>query len=350
MSGKLRCSGARGAGELMATMTKKTEPAKIQTSGVEKDCRCEKQGDALLTRRLRGFLLRRGASLVGFGDVSRMQGAPEIQRPERYLPEAQSMISIALHINEGSCDHVAQAEVASWRSYQIFTLGIVNPSLDRLALEAATFLEDRGHLAYPFPANMPHDIHPTPEYPGGPGDISHPHVAVACGLGELGWHAMLLTPQFGTRQKLTTILTTARLLTDPLMDQGELCDPEACGFQCARACPTGAIPRKKGKETTLELNMAGTHIEYGKLVGWRCRWGCSGMLKRVGGNINIPMPAQEPNEVELLKYKARMDPWQLREQTKCYAGLVAYCGKCLCVCPVKRGKHPFKKRAADEGK
>jgi len=44
------------------------------------------------------------------------------------------------------------------------------------------------------------------------------------------------------------------------------------------------------------------------------------------------------------EYKAQMDPWQLREHTKSYAGLVPYCGKCLGICPVKRGKHPFKKR------
>lgn len=301
-------------------------------------------GDEKLTRRLRKFLLQHGASLVGFGDVSRMDGAPAIQCPERYLPNARSMVSIALHINEGCCEHVARKDVASWRSFQIFTLGIVNPSLDRLALDASTFLEDRGFIAYPFPANSPHTIRPTPEYPGGPGDISHKHVAVACGLGELGWHSMLLTPQFGTRQKLTTLLTTAPLVADPIMDQGTLCNPEACGFQCAKVCPTAAIPKVRTEETKLDVRMNDTLIEYGKLIGWRCRWGCSGMLKSTGGYKNIPMPDEEPAEDELLKYKAQMDPWQLREHTKSYAGLVPYCGKCLCVCPVKQGLHPFEKR------
>ncbi len=304
------------------------------------------RGDAELTRKLRHFLLRRGASLVGFGDVSRMKGAPEIQRPERYLPEAKTMISIALHVNEGCCDHVARKKVASWHSFQIFTLGIVNPSLDRLSFEASSFLEDRGHIAYPFPANSPHIIRPTHEYPGGPGDISHKHVAVACGLGELGWHTMLLTPEFGTRQKITTLLTTAALVPDPVRPQGALCDPEECGYQCAHACPTAAIPEAKTEEDTLEVQMDGTRLAYGKLIGWRCRWGCSGMLKSTGGYKNIPLPRDEPTEEELLQYKARMDPWQLREHTKSYAGLVPYCGKCLCVCPVKQGKRPFEKGAA----
>ena len=301
-------------------------------------------GNAELTGELRKFLLGRGASLVGFGDVSRMEGAPEIQRPERYLANAKSMISIALHINEGCCDHVAQKKVASWHSYQIFTLGIINPSLDRLAFEASTFLEDRGHTAYPFPANSPHLLRPSREYPGGPGDISHKHVAVACGLGELGWHTMVLTPEFGTRQKLTTVLTTAPLAPDAIMAQGDLCDPRACGYQCARVCPTAAIPKAGTDETTVKASMDGVLLRYGKLVGWRCRWGCSGMIKATGGYKSIPIPKEEPTEDELLGYKAQMDPWQLREHSKSYAGLVPYCGKCLGVCPVKQGKHPFKKR------
>ena len=298
--------------------------------------------DPDLTQALRNLLLRRGASLVGFGDVTRLEGGPEIQQPRRYLPDAKTLISIAIHINEGCCDHVAQKEVVTWHSFQIFTLGIVNPSLDRLALEASTFLEDRGYIAYPFPANSPHDIRPTPEYPGGPGDISHKHAAVACGLGELGWHTMLLTPQFGTRQKLTTILTTAPLAPDPMGKQGMLCKPELCGFQCAEACPTHAIPKKKTEKKTTRIRMNGAQLEYGKLVGWRCRWGCSGMLTSTGGYRNIPIPKEEPTEDELLKYKAQMDPWQLRENSKSYAGLVPYCGKCLCVCPVKRGEQPFR--------
>ena len=68
--------------------------------------------------------------------------------------------------------------------------------------------------------------------------------------------------------------------------------------------------------------MNGTRLAYGKLVGWRCRWGCSGMLKATGGYKTIPIPKEEPTEDELLEYKAQMDPWQLREHSKSYAGLV----------------------------
>lgn len=302
--------------------------------------------DKQLTEELRAQFKKEGASLVGFANIERYNGAPKNQHPRRYLPDTRSLISIAIHINEGVCEHVAQKNVATWHSFQIYTLGIVNPLLDRLALTAAMYLEDRGYLAYPFPANSPHDIRPTREYPGGPGDISHKHVAVACGVGELGWHTMLLTPEFGTRQKLVSVITTAPLAADPMLKPGSLCDAETCGYLCAKSCPTAAIPKKKIPEVTVGLTMDGHRMEYSKLIGWRCRWGCSGMLKNTGGYKNIPMPKEEPLEEELLKYKAQMDPWQLREQTKTYAGLVPYCGKCLCVCPVKRGRRPFTRPTA----
>ena len=49
-----------------------------------------------LTQDLRAYLLQQGADLVGFGSVNRIEGAPEIMRPQRYLPDAVSMISIGL--------------------------------------------------------------------------------------------------------------------------------------------------------------------------------------------------------------------------------------------------------------
>lgn len=49
----------------------------------------------------------------------------------------------------------------------------------------------------------------------------------------------------------------------------------------------------------------------------------SGMLKSTGGYKNIPMPREEPTDEELLVYKAQVDRWQLREETKSYIGASA---------------------------
>ncbi len=292
-------------------------------------------GDGRLNDQLRDYLLTLGADLVGFGSVQHLEGAPEIMQPRRYLPDAQSMITIALHINEASCDlierSVQDGELpASYHSYQLFTLAIVNPQLDTIAFQGAKFLESQGYRAYPFPANMPHITKPSEEYPGGPGDISHKHVAVACGLGQIGWHNLLITPQFGTRQKLTTIITNAPLEPDPLCEE-QLCD--RC-LQCASACPTAAIPVDPEAKTAITIREK--PAEYAKIVGWRCRWGCSGMLQSAGGYTDISMPDEEPSAEELLRYKAQMDPWQVRLKATS-GGLLPYCGRCLCACPAGRG-------------
>ncbi len=290
-----------------------------------------------MTENLRAYLLQQGADLVGFGSVNRIEGAPEIMRPQRYLPDAVSMISIGLHINEASCDLIARSvqddqTPPSYHSFQMFTLSIINSQLDKLAYLGAKFLEHQGYRAYPFPANMPHIQIPTKEYPGGPGDVSHKHIAVACGLGDIGWHNLVITPQYGTRQKLTTIITNAPLISDPMLKE-KLCNPKACGFQCALACPTDAIPKDINKKVSVKVD--GKVVEYAKIVGWRCRWGCSGMLKRTGGYKDIPMPEKEPTGEELLKYKGQIDPWQ--ERVKVYAGLLPYCGRCLSTCPYSKG-------------
>ena len=164
-----------------------------------------KTSPAQLTEDLRTFLNKEGADLVSFGAVNRLDGAPEEMRPQRYLPDARPMIDIGLRVNEAVCDLIARharndTNPSSYHSYQLYTLVMINHELDRLAYLGAKYLEDRGYRAYPFPANVPHLLKPSKEYPGGPGDVSHKHIAVACGLGQLGWHSMLITPQFKTRQ------------------------------------------------------------------------------------------------------------------------------------------------------
>ena len=110
-----------------------------------------------LSEEFRDYLLAQGADLVGFGSVQHMEGAPEIMQPQRYLPDARSMIAIGLHINEASCDLIERsvhdgALPASYHSYQMFTLAIVNPQLDTIAFQGARFLGKLGYRAYPFPA------------------------------------------------------------------------------------------------------------------------------------------------------------------------------------------------------
>jgi epoxyqueuosine reductase QueG len=67
--------------------------------------------------------------------------------------------------------------------------------------------------------------------------FSHRHAAVLAGLGTFGMNNMILTREFGPRVRLGTILTSADIEPDPVME-GDLC------IQCSRCishCPAQAL-------------------------------------------------------------------------------------------------------------
>ena len=79
------------------------------------------------------------------------------------------------------------------------------------------------------------------------------YAAVACGLGEIGLNGLLLTPEFGSRQRFHMILTDAEIDPSPLFD-GHICD--VCG-KCAQSCPLGAI----NTENTVEVDICGKKMQ-----------------------------------------------------------------------------------------
>jgi ferredoxin len=79
--------------------------------------------------------------------------------------------------------------------------------------------------------------------------------AFLCGLGEIGWSKMLLTPQFGPRQRVGIIITEAELEPDPIIEPGTLCN--RC-MACVRDCPGGAIPANKA----VKVNLADHDVEW----------------------------------------------------------------------------------------
>lgn len=71
-----------------------------------------------------------------------------------------------------------------------------------------------------------------------------PLVARDAGLGEIGRHGLLLTPEFGGRQRIGVVTTDLELIPDQVvsMNISDFCDH--CG-RCIRTCPGKAIPAEK---------------------------------------------------------------------------------------------------------
>lgn len=174
---------------------------------------------------------QQGVDLVGVAPVARLAGAPAGHRPTDLMPTARSVIVMAKRLLREALTN--QSRLTFYlpqieRSFQV---------LDRAALEVALFLEDQGGRALPVPADSPYTEWDA-ERMHGAGELSHKHAAVAAGLGIMGKNTLLVTPQYGNRVHLVSVITDLAIEPDPLCEK-QLC-LEGCR-RCIEACPAKAI-------------------------------------------------------------------------------------------------------------
>ena len=183
-----------------------------------------------LKNKMKKFALSKGADLVGIASVSRFDGAPDGHKPEDILPDAKTVIVLAKRIPNG----VVMDGPAT--SYHNMMTTLYN-QLDLIAHEMAIYIEQQGGVAIPVPSDDPYyDWNPDKVH--GRGDLSHKHAAQAAGLGKLGKNSLLITPEFGNRVQLVSVVTNLNLEPDPLVED-ELC-PSKC-IICIESCPVKAI-------------------------------------------------------------------------------------------------------------
>ena len=80
-----------------------------------------------------------------------------------------------------------------------------------------------------------------PALPSGNDTTQSVPLAIDAGLGEWGRHGLLLTPEFGPRQRLCKVYTDLPLATDSPIEFGMVDFCDKCRM-CASACPARAIP------------------------------------------------------------------------------------------------------------
>lgn len=104
-------------------------------------------------------------------------------------------------------------------------------------------------------------------------DLSHRHAAVLAGLGSLGKNTLLLTPEFGNRLNLTSVLTNLSLVDNPPFKR-DLCIPNC--DRCLKSCPADAI---RGDGTVIQkkcrkLHSITTPRGFKVFASWECRKVC----------------------------------------------------------------------------
>lgn len=175
---------------------------------------------------VKNLILSLGADLCGIASLDRFDAAPRGFHPRDVYPQCRSVISFACRF---------PAAALSCPTPVIYTRirNSLSAKLDAIALDACLALEQAGISAVPIPSN-------ESVWDAATGRnrsiISQKHAAQAAGLGTIGRHSLLITPQLGSMVWLGAVLTNAELEPDPLLKP--ICTN--CGL-CVNACPVNAL-------------------------------------------------------------------------------------------------------------
>jgi len=177
---------------------------------------------------LKEFAIQEGAALFGVADIA---GLPErhCSLSKKTLEGLAKAVSLAFHLSDRVLDDI----VGGPTKLYFFHYQRVNVFLDELGLKITNFIQSRGWEALPIPASQLVDWEKQLAH------VSHKHVAQKAGLGWIGRNNLLVSPQFGSRQRLVTVLTNMPLKADEPL-------PWGCGEcrACLSSCPSKSIKEK----------------------------------------------------------------------------------------------------------
>ena len=185
-----------------------------------------------------------GADLVGFAPASRFDADDPIFK---IFPGTKTVIGLAFRVLRGIYRGVEEGTTF----YQYTTMAVENMEetvMPMAQLRTAQVIEAQGFLALPQRRHqqiMAESDSTNPEVAydaiyrerGAEVQMDFEAAAVACGLGERGFHGAVLTDEFGPFVRCCFILTDAELEPSELKAP-HLCD--GCG-ECKKACPGKAI-------------------------------------------------------------------------------------------------------------
>ncbi|MBM4333545.1 MAG: epoxyqueuosine reductase [Deltaproteobacteria bacterium] len=284
-----------------------------------------------LSNEIQSLAHSTGADMVGFAPVERFVTGPEKTRPVYYMPTARSVVAIGIGYPRsiGEVWGTYAEERGLPGPYMWFGFAYLNWELSRVALKVAKVLEGLGYKSLPVPpahtlVQYRYYEH-FDEWNRYLGDFSHKHAALAAGLGVFGWSNLFLTPTYGARQRLISVITEAPLEPAELMDSKELCKPEVCGYACVETCPIGALRKDQSQEFTMD----GQTIRYGALDHMRCRWCLDGFTQGSGSRTHFE-PPEKLVQADFARAAARRE---IPDKGLYLMSFIDFCGKCMHQCP-----------------
>jgi ferredoxin len=223
-----------------------------------------------LESQIRNIGRESGAALVGIASKERLYDAPPSANPDYLLPSTQSIISFAVTLDRkiardfiSKKDWLAHCEERKRMARSLY--GISDHLVDFLKSEGFDAIGVDINSNYRPELGATNVTEMTEFIP----EFAHKYGAVAAGIGRLGWSGNLLTPDYGAMVELGTVLTSAKLESDPLLEQNP-CD--LCKL-CTSVCPVEMIGNKK----TITVRVSGITEEIAEKRPNTCCWiGCTG--------------------------------------------------------------------------
>jgi len=179
-----------------------------------------------LDRQVKTELLRLGAEIVGFGNLDEL--------PEDVREGLPVGISIAVLYPPEVIRGIAELPTQEYREWY----DKLNERLDMIVGRGADMLREMGYKA----------VAQTREHVGsGEGEdnttLPHKTIATRAGIGWIGKSCLLVTEEYGSAIRISSILTDAPLHTATPTNASK------CGscMVCAEACPANAITGKLWK-------------------------------------------------------------------------------------------------------
>jgi epoxyqueuosine reductase QueG len=186
---------------------------------------CVSRQPAGLTPALKEFCLQRGAVMVGIADLGPLKAELPTFPPDLLEPYTAA-VSIAVPLDMSSVAAMNGEPTPAYAS----DCRAINVRLNSITEAIVRHIEGLGFRAEAVPASK------KLVEGGTEGSVSHKAIAIMAGLGWQGKSLLLVTPHYGPRVRLSSVLTDMPLVFDaPVKNRCGTCT------KCTEACPAGAI-------------------------------------------------------------------------------------------------------------
>lgn len=168
------------------------------------------------TSELKSFLYEKGAGLVGYADLSRVISC-----------DMKYGISIVLPLRPEVVKNIMSGPTEEYFD----AYHEVEKKLDEIVLAGEEFLKERGYRAY---AQTSERVREDNEWRT---ELPHKTVATNAGIGWIGKNCLLVTEEYGSAIRLSSILTDAPLACEEAVRESKC---KGCR-KCVEACPAKAL-------------------------------------------------------------------------------------------------------------